>query len=319
MELIAAQRKKFFAEFTRRIAESNDDYLTVRCWSGKGLRKLLTGIRGELIERRVLSHSFPRSLELIAWLQELGLAHKLKATAGPAVQRESDFYVVSLGANANTAASPYELLQAYEPKGTLCFLGALAFHELTTQVPPFYHVATLLPKPRQVRLALFENHLEEAKVQPDRTSRNRLGSLVFTFGGYEFFATRRYEHLVPGAQIHVINARTRLRFTDVEQSLLDTLTHPEACGGEAVVFEAWQRGWERARQEVLASYVKLAGPNLVRRFGALATVLELDLAAPLKAVLEETEPVDRGVPPLHLLRGIPGQVLDERWHVLRPF
>ena len=92
---------------------------------------------------------------------------------------------------------PWELLQGYQPGGVLCYFGALAYYELTTQQPAFYHIATLeARKPGQV----VEVAPRTRESGHEAAERDPLGSLEFRYQDVPCYTTRRDKALVPGVQ-----------------------------------------------------------------------------------------------------------------------
>ena len=151
--------------------------------------------------------------------------------------------------------------------------------------------------------------------------RDSLGSHAFTYGGTRYFSTKRFRDLVPGVQTQILDPRINLRVTDIEQTLLDTLMHPEASGGQSVIFETWAQGLGRARPERMAGYVEsIALPVLTRRLGALLNLTGAVAPAPLRSVLEQTRRllVVDSTPQVPLFRGQSGTRLDPEWNVLTP-
>jgi predicted transcriptional regulator of viral defense system len=309
------QKNHYLAELSQRIAESNEQNPTVRCWSANGLKELLTQIRTELLKKKTLTNSFPRSDSILSWLQENGLAYRLPVTPGSSAKKVASFYLLEVGAGPNSVVSPFELLQAFQPAGVICYFSALSFHGLTTQVPAFHHSALLVrrPPPEPVLDTPEREDTNEPKV-----ARSGLGSLAFTYGETAYYSTRRYRDLVPGTQLHVLDQRIRLRVTDLEQTILDTLAHPGASGGQAVVFEAWAQGWGRVRPATIVSHLKAMGLPLTRRFGAISRVLQLQLDEQIVSYLDSARTASFGQPAINLFRGQPSQSLDPDWNVLVP-
>ncbi|WP_438479697.1 hypothetical protein [Oleiharenicola lentus] len=314
----SGDRKRFFAYFTHHFATATVDHPTVRCWSLPSLKRALNAARSHLQETKQISSSFPRGNDLVTWLVEIGLAYRLPLVPAQAASPRAEFYVLELGAGPQSTVSAHELLQAADPEGVICFFSALVFHELTTQSAPFHHIAKLMEGPLPLRPEIRTPTLVSSSAEKD--PRNRLGSLLFTYQDVLFFTTKRHAYLVTGVQTQLLNPQTLIRFTVLEQSLLDTLVNPEACGGQSVVFEAWERGWPKANWSTVRDILREAGLPLTRRFAALSKILQLPLAPELSRYLHECRVAAdfRDAPPLQLLRGVSGQQIDSEWNVQLP-
>jgi len=318
---VGQQKSRYLAELLQRIAVATDRYPTVRCWSGSALRSFLTQLRTDLLGQKLLTNSFPRSDDILRWLGDSGLAFPLPVSPGTSVKNAPTFYLLEVGAGVAPVVSPYELLQAYQPAGVVCFFSALSFHGLTTQIPPFHHSALLMRRPVVTSVVTPKVASNSSDVDETRVARNSLGSPVFSYGNTAYYSTKRYADLVPGIQVHVLDKRIHLRVTDLEQSILDTLVHPEAAGAQAVVFEAWEQGWDRVRQSTITQYLQTASLALTRRFGAMSKLLKLQLTDEILRYLDETKRKGIGTgngEPINLLRGSAGQKLDQEWNVLTP-
>lgn len=307
------QRDHFLAELHRRIAAADDAHPTVRCWFSTKLRALLSELRAKLLQEKTITSTFPSGMQLLHWIQEIGLATPVaQVLPGNSMGPKDAFYL--LGAAPNSPISPFELLQAFHPAGVVAFFGALSFHGLTTQSPAFYHIAmlTLRPTTPPVR-----------KPRRSETSvvRDNLGTLAFSYEDIPLYSTRRYADLVPGVQMHILDQKMRLRVTDIEQSLLDTLAHPGAAGGQSVIFEAWEQGWTRIQPLRMAQYAQSAATPLQRRFGAMVNLMQLPLSEEIREVLTRARQTvfaeGKGIP-ISLFRHAPGQKLDDEWQVLTP-
>ena len=317
-----SQKTAFQSELLRRVSVATEDFPTVRCWSSHKLRSLLGNLRSSLLEQRMVSSSFHRTEALLAWLIDAGLAHPLPVEPGPTAKAEDIFYLVEVGSSPQSAVSPFELLQAFQPQGIVSFFSALSFHSLTTQTPPFHHSVALTPRPPALPRERTNSETETGSTHPaGATRRESLGSHAFTHDGIRYFSTKRFRNLVPGVQTQILDPRIHLRVTDIEQTLLDTLMHPAASGGQSVIFEAWEQGFGRARSERLAGSVQnIALPVLTRRLGALLNLTGAVAPAPLRSVLDRARhrlAVD-SAPQVSLFRGQPGDRLDPEWNVVTP-
>lgn len=310
----------FLTELLHSISTSSDAYPTTRCWEAKHLRKFLTHLRNKLTKQGKLPQTFARPPDIIPWLRSMGLLYELPVTDRLSNKGRVSFHILEVGAGVDSVVSPFELLQAFQPKGVISFFSALSFHSLTTQTPPFHHITTLVDRTAtHVRIA-----------EPDTTSliknttthstRDNLGTYAFSFAGIPYYSTRRNSGLVTGIQLHMLDKRIQLRVTDIEQSILDTLANPEAAGGAAVIFEAWEQAWSKMRPARLAQYLRSASMPLTRRFGAMCGFLDLTPAPEIQDTLTAARGklYDTQALPIDLFRGTPGQRMDSDWNVNIP-
>jgi predicted transcriptional regulator of viral defense system len=114
------------------------------------------------------------------------------------------------------------------PSGVICLISALAFHEITTQIPHFVHVA--LPRSAHKPLISYP---------PMR---------------YFWFTERL---LMTGVEEHTVNGCT-LRIFDVEKTLVDCVKFRNKVGMD-IVLEALRMYWQsgKADLEKLFEYAKL--------------------------------------------------------------
>lgn len=339
------------------------EHLTARCWSRNDLYTLFarTVAKTDLPEEFSNTEGFLAYLGEVGWVSKVALDQLTKA--GP----PGGFYLLDPSAVATgTPPDPLELLQAYQSAGVICYFSALAYHSLTTQLASHHHIANpCLPVQSQDgdpcqtthRHAAGttgsggggpqrENATQEAADSGStaiRRKRNPLGTEVFTYQGIPCYLHRRRSNLLQGAQVRDVDARTRLRITSREQTLLDTLQTPAACGGVAVVFEAWENGTLDLDEERLAERLQgLNHPLVFRRVGAMLERLGYRAGSRLQGLLQKHQFPDEehhfssallapgsmeaaaaaAAPPapqaIALLPGHPFATLSPRWGVLVP-
>ncbi len=320
-----AYKEAFLASLAHFIAAPSADWPTVRCWTKSSLNRMFRDVKDEVGEAKP-----PQSnLELLGWLEKLGLAWAIQAEG-------SLFYLLELGASARSEIAPQELMMAYEPKGVVCFLSAMVIHSLTSQIPSHHHVAVLTnPRPAGAgRAVRSEGNGGEAGAPPTAagtdggqrvgSKSSPLGKVVFSYLGIHYHLTRRAARLAPGVQIRGNGPRCRVRITTYEQTLLDTLYKPYHCGGPPVVFEAWKEGAASGRldEEKLVSYMKrMDYPATARR---LAVMLRLMDYAPGRELANYLDRVQQGIDRtaqysrISLLPGLDYSNLDEEWLVNAP-
>ena len=135
------------------------------------------------------------------------------------------------------------------------------------------------------------------------------------------YQTRRYRGLVPGVQERMSGKRTKLRMTTLEQTLLDSLIYPTQCGGQSVVFEAWERGMDLWNPDRMADYlVQIGKPTFDRRVGAMLEVLGIKLrSTKLEKRLENVGREANGPSEaIALLNGMDYPRLIDSWNVMIP-
>lgn len=231
---------------------------TVRVWKDTELVWLINRIVRE--NRAELKTTFPagsvvlEQLKRMRWLRELPVAENSLGRC---------FYLMDMEAARNAVVDVLEVLQAVLPAGVISYFAALSFHELTSQMPGFYHMG---------RLA--KGHPPESDAPREAGDRHPMGTALFEYDGVMCYETKRYLGLTPGVQTRLIGPRTSYRITTLEQTLLDAILQPLRCGGEAVVFEAWGHAARRADYDRMAEHLKAIGrDSLVRRVGAMLEML----------------------------------------------
>jgi predicted transcriptional regulator of viral defense system len=313
-------KEAFLASLSRFVAVPTDDWPTVRIWTKPSLDRVFQRVRDEIGE----SKSLVSNTELIGWMTRLGLAWALETDA-------VKFYLLEMGASADSGIDPWELMMAYEPSGIVCYFSALAFHSLTSQMPSHHHVAVLTESSRsdhrQKDQAAARDGSPAASTSLDRAARAKgspIGKVAFSYAGLPYYLTRRSRRLVPGIQNRSSGPRGRFRITTYEQSLLDTLHKPQNCGGPAVVLEAWQEATTSGRldEERLVDYlVRMDYPSTSRRVGAMLQMIDHTPSSHLAEYLAQVkQDTDRGAPyaPISLLPGFHFSRLDEGWLVELP-
>jgi predicted transcriptional regulator of viral defense system len=313
----------FLNFFREQINEPSESHLTSRCWRRKDLLKVISDIRKKNVS--VLKTTFHSSLEALQRLETVGWLRKIDVD----VEVDSldlpspsawEFFLVDMEAAPFDRPFANELLQAAKPDGVICFLSAIALHSLTTQRIPHHHISTL-------RSEVTINPLPQPNPQkvfsPSHSKRNPLGTYVFSYEGAGFYSSTRMRKRVVGIQKKIINPRTQLRITDLEQTLLDTFSHPAQSGGLTIITEAWENGLEIISQSRLATYLKqIDDKNLVRRTAALLEMFDVKVSDPelasviLKSKTELSTSAPQEVIPL--FKGETFSTLNNTWGVRIP-
>lgn len=300
----------FLAALRERLTAADTQRPSVRYWRAPQLIRLIRDVRTQ--HRAELKTNFPAGKEILRRLEKIGWIRPIEVEwikGG-----EGRFYRLELDPQDQLHVDPFELLQGYAPDGIICYFGALNYHELTTQIPPFYHVARL-----RKGVPLFvppSPALADKKLSP----ASPLGTELFSFGGIHYYLTTRYPQYIPGVQLRLVSGRNALRITDLEQTLLDTLMHPLPCGGLTVILEAWERAADRLDRSRLLAHLHVIGqPALWRRTAALLESLEIGVDHGLAAQADQALIAAPTADPLPLLPGFPFSGSSGRWHVGIPF
>jgi len=301
------------AEFGSVFARPSKRLPTVRCVSRTVLSRLLTTIRDDV------GASGFRSLapkQMIASLMHAGLLHQLPVDFGANAGPRTGLYLVGL--ETSTAnVDPVELLVGWEPQGVLCYFTALQLHALTTQVPSHHHIARFTTRAS----AKTPGDREGLSIKEGTGQRqfDPLGTLQFRYEGVSYYTTVRESRLMPGTVWRDFSDKTRCRVTTLEQTLLDALHRPLACGGPPVVLEAWARGVSNLSQVRLHDYLVAVGDDRVsRRAGYLLEANDFRSQEPLLGLLAEVKSRSSGADAISLLPGIPYVHVDTTWHVTTP-
>lgn len=317
-KIISPRWESFLKALADRIAEPTSDQPTARCWS---LTSLATMVQD--IKLSGLPSTFPDTPEILRHLINIGWAYPIDVEVPTSmVPRSKKFYLLDVGAARGTNVDPLELLQAYRPKGVLCYFSALTYHSLTTQFATHHHIATLSKTPSVQKASSktpLTDKIEEA-VASNRTFS--LGEKLFNYQGVPYYLTKRNTSSVIGVQTRIIGPRTNIRITTLEQTLLDTLHKPKYCGGPSIIFEAWEEGITRFDDDLLIDYLQKFDSTLfLRRVGAMLELFNFTpsskLASTLERALHFSSPnyITDAIP---ILPGFEFQVLNPKWKVMTP-
>ena len=297
-----------------QVLEPTEAFPTVRCWKRSTLKGLIMKVI-KATASELKASVFATAEEVIHSLLEMGW---LKTIPLESVGQDAPvMYFLEMEAKEGGMIDPLEVLQGYFPEGVLCYFGVLSYLELTTQTPPFFHMASMYKSPLPQEWKETSIHRAEG----ENHDRNPLGQETFHFEGAVCYKTRRNAVLVPGIHLRNFGPRAYLRMTTLEQALIDTLIYPMQCGGQSVVFEAWERGIELWNPDRMADY--LLGINrhsFDRRVGAMLEVLgshngSSKLTDRLEGVRRK---LDSSSCDICLLNGMSYPLLNESWKVRIP-
>jgi hypothetical protein len=311
----------FLRAFREQVSKPSARYPAVRCWTKKNLVGVIASVLRAKTEE-LTSSTFFSAAAIIQRLENIGWIQRISIEPVPGITKAPELYFLDMEAAEDESLDPLEILQGYRPSGVLCYFGVLCYHELTTQVSPFFHIGLLQKQSSKPTLNPTVPPTPKTSAVPKEP--NLLGTEVFRFQGTSCYTTRRNPALVPGIQTRIAGSRTLLRMTTLEQTLLDTLKYPQHCGGEEVVFEAWERGVVQWNADRLAEYLeKIDQLEFDRRVGAILETLDLKVdSAKLNARLESararTAASNTEIRELPLLGNFSYPNLNNHWRVLVP-
>jgi predicted transcriptional regulator of viral defense system len=295
--------------FSSKLTDSAASLPSTRCIARKELTHVLSAIRDELALPEFRSASVS---SLLAILERSGLIRSIEIIPLSGRVRKDRFYAVGLDADP-ALMDPAELLQAHVPGGVVCYFTALQLHELTTQPATHHHIAKLRP--------LGDGAALRPEIMPSATVAPPLGSAQFEYQNVPYYLSIRDTSILRKYQQRFLNARSRVRVTTLEQTLIDTLHRPMNAGGPSVVFEAWEAAAARLNDATLVDLLfQIKQPLIARRVGYM---LERALGSPspastdLKKIVSEQMAGDTGEPS-SLIAFMPYKTYDARWHLLVP-
>ncbi|MGA2533254.1 MAG: hypothetical protein ABSG19_09470 [Candidatus Aminicenantales bacterium] len=307
----------FLRVLINQLSKTSPALPTVRCLT----KKTLVNVFGDIKKELGLPSTFPTGIRILNRLISMGLARQIPVEETINSTPSNEFYLMGFQGSNEREIDPLELLQAFSPKGIICYLSALGHLALTTQVPVHHHIAI----PTRDRPAMINEPLDAApSLDPtaENIERSKLGTRIFSYEGIPYYSTKRVIRSIPGIKERVLSPWSTIRMTTIEQTLLDTLQYPYHCGGPDVVFEAWQTARDRYEEEDLLKGLKRIGlPPLIRRLGAVYDLLNYKPSKSLSAFLKEKRDqffMQSENPPIPLLRGLTFSRLNSYWNVLIP-
>lgn len=311
---VDAQWEPFLKALTGRLAQPTPNLPSVHCVT----RQTLVQLIGEVASELHLPSTFPTGKKVIEHLVSMGLASHvpIEEVSRPGPSR--DFILLGIQESRELQVDPLELLQAYDPQGVICYFSALAYYDLTTQIPASHHIASLITH----KTPSVAKSATKLSTSQKGSGRSKLGTRVFSYAGVPFYSTKRSRKSIPGIKTRVLGPATNIRIASVEQTLLDTLQYPFHCGGPEVVLESWERQTGTTDEDLFLAYLKaIQIPPLTRRIGALFALLKLPATGALGSYLEATKKIvleQPEIPWIPLLRGVPYSREIAEWKILVP-
>jgi hypothetical protein len=308
-----------FRELRASISLSSLAHPAARIWKETDLKAQITEIKKQ--HRAQLTTTFASATQVIQRMQSIGWLQPISVDAPQEGKTIPPLYLVDMEASPDEMIEPWELLQGYQTDGVICYFGALALHGLTTQQPSFYHIAALRKSKEHPVI-----HLKEPTAKyggPKDQTRDPLGQKIFDYQGIPCYLTRPEASHMLGIQTREYGPRTLIRITTPEQTMLDALWQPLKCGGQAVAYEAWERGVLRWNEERMAQHLaKINRQDWERRVGAMLSLLGVTPESEsLRKILESRKQhVANSSDIIHLplLNNMPSSTLLPEWGILVP-
>lgn len=313
------QWDRFLKGLTNKLSKPSLDFPSVRCLTKKNLASLFS----ETHKNLGLPSTFPSGSEILKLLSSMGLASSVSIETEKSNTPSKEFYLIGISESHSGIADPLELLQAYKTDGVICYFSALSYYELTTQFPTHHHIATITDAPSKSKIDRpYRNQSTPSYETAKESSEVKLGTLAFHYEETPFYTTKRRRNTIPGIKNRNLNAKTIIRITSKEQTLLDTLNYPRQCGGAEVIFEAWKNELGRCDEQVLIETLqKIDSASLARRLGTLIDFLGHTPGKELLLFLENTKKEMATAPELFeipLLKGYSYPHLNSDWKIFTP-
>lgn len=281
-----------------------------RCVAEAELLRRLVSLRDSTGARKPSARVLLSHLCRARVVQPIGVARE--ASRAPC-----EIYVV--GPESASPPDPMEILRAAVPSGVICYFTAVTHHSLTTQHPPFHHIAR--PTRSELRsdaeLASSTRSASSRCEATDAPPVDRLGTLLFSFDERRYYVTNRDARRMPGVKTLFLHPTACVRITSLAQTLVDTMHRPLSCGGLAVIYEAWETAIETHRlhvDELSAILQEIGDERATRRVGYMLDAHGVGLGESLL----EARRAARAAEPIALFPGIACAHVDGRWNVLTP-
>ena len=294
-----------------RLASPTDSLPSVRCVA----RQTLVALINETVNGLGDDGPRPPATRVIARMIEIGLVHPVVFEHVAPRSVASAVYLLGYGVSPSDV-HPFELRQAIEPDGVICYMSAIEQHGLTTQPTVHHHIARLETAP--TRVAASATTAPNTLRRMGTPTRHPLGRWQFTYSGVPYYLTTREPRRLRAFQKRYLHAQSWYRLATIEQTLLDTLHRPAHCGGPAVVFEAWEAAASLLDASTLFQLIAEIDDNtLLRQAGYMLERIGVDVTPLLDIVsTAEGQSSDHGAP--LLLRDMPYSTVDRTWGVLVP-
>jgi predicted transcriptional regulator of viral defense system len=147
---------------------------------------------------------------------------------------------------SGSVINEYEIAMAIVEPAAICYLSALHYHQLTQQAPRNIFVLTTTNSKRFY----------------DRAGKNR--GILINGVHYNFLSVKQ-EHYFGIDQVWIGDAKVNV--TDLERTLLDSITRPKFCGGFSESIHYFSLALRRLNTKRLIDYANKLGDTAIRRLG----------------------------------------------------
>ncbi|MEX1013882.1 MAG: hypothetical protein WDZ80_01860 [Candidatus Paceibacterota bacterium] len=175
----------------------------------------------------------------------------------------------------------YELANEAYPIGSLSFSSALEILKLSDQRSLNIHIT--IPKISISTIPELENEVLRNNILPPETDLNQWQlnkapaniSTLKKWNEYELNPHSIKEEWIFGTEIREVEG-VKIRVTDLERTLIDSLRFPKYCGGLNEVFRTWVRALDELNLQKLITYTGLFDSSILyQRIGFVLEKLEL--------------------------------------------
>ena len=196
--------------------------------------------------------------ELAEMAQTLGLKKSyipalaaLMIKNGELVSLYKGIYALPLEFLAGGPLHSFEIAMKIAKKGAISHRSALSYYELTDQVISKIYVT--VPKERGANLSTKK---------------------LYEINGVNYELIRIAPQHYWGVKTIFIG-EARIRITDLERTLIDGLSRPEACGGFREVLFAYEKGISKISPTTILSYAEKTSLAVCKRLGLIFETLDV--------------------------------------------
>lgn len=207
------------------------------------------------------SKKFSFSLnEIIEILQKSGITEKEIADNSDKIIKslaeknilEKEIFINNRGAKKYVLKNTdiYSLGLSINPKAYLSHYTAVFLHELTNNIPKIIYVNTEQSESSTKEDVLTQTNILKAMHREPRISQNLTGYKDYKFS---FLQSRFSDNL--GIEEKILN-KTKIKFTNIERTLIDIAVSPYYCGGIYEVFNVYKNAKGLFSSKKLADMLK---------------------------------------------------------------
>ena len=147
--------------------------------------------------------------------------------------------------------SVYKLAQALRPKSYFSHYTALAFHQLTEQLPKTLYVTFEQSEKHYQRQALLQDNIDKAFAKKQRVSENHV-----TYKGYTLYLLNGKHTDNEGVITIEHPQKGEMKVTNLERTLIDIAVRPAYSGGIGEVLKAYRNAKEQVSVNKLNAMLK---------------------------------------------------------------